>query len=67
MHEWKQMPRSIRLETPTHSLDVWPYKEPLRIVYKYTVFDKINRRYVDNGNCRSQDEACEMAMKVAGL
>lgn len=67
MIEWKKLPRSIRLETPTHSLDVWAYREELRTVYKYTVFDKIKRCCVDNGNCRTQDEACETAMKVAKI
>lgn len=74
MLEWKGVPNhpeSLRLETETRALDVFPRMQPsydgLRKMYNYLVYDKTAKHYLDNGFEYSQDKACEAALKAAGL
>ena len=67
MYQYRRLNRSIRLETAEIAIDVWPSEEAWGRVWKYTVFDYRTRTYIDNGNASSEDEACMIAEKVAGL
>ncbi len=65
MIEWKKLPRSIRLETDRFALDVWQGNVNPYSPWNYTVFDVARGGYADNGHARTQDEACERALKAA--
>jgi hypothetical protein len=67
MIEWKLLPHSLRYENDSYSLDIWPYKEPIKTIYKYTIYDKVGKRYLDNGNFSSINEACEYCLKYIKL
>lgn len=58
MVEWRKMTRGHRLETSELSIDVWPVCEYVtcrlgmkhkKTGYRFTVYDKADRAYVDNG------------------
>lgn len=72
MVEWKRLPRSIRFENDRVACDVWKHygrewaeTGPPRVCWKYTVYDRVSKVYLDNGNARTQDEACELSLKAA--
>jgi hypothetical protein len=69
MIEWKKLPRSIRFENQEIACDVWAvavasYDGAVRR-YKYTVYNKITKSYIDNGTELTEDKACEKALKMA--
>jgi hypothetical protein len=77
--EWKKLPGSIRFENAEIACDVWSVMEKLRnnvlgtstdyLVeqYRFTVYDRIHKTYIDRGIELTEDDACEKAMEIAKI
>ncbi len=77
--EWKKLPRSIRFENAEIACDVWPVMEKLHNnilgtstdypvkQYRFSVYDRIHKTYIDNGIKLTEDDACEKALEIAKI
>lgn len=63
MITWQKLPRSLRYTTTEVEVDVWAFSPG----YRYSVYDRQLDTYTARGNGKSEDEACELALKAASL